>query len=139
MRLRAVIASAVTAAVSSVGLLAVTPATANAASVSDNLSCRSNANHSTSSGVTWEWGGPSSLLHVRWNTNAAFKADRITWSGLYAGTWVVKHTEGGSSDTLNDVAASGSALTLNVGNPPSKVRMSVFDQAWGNCSVTVDL
>lgn len=137
MRLRAVIASAVTAVVSA-GVLVATSTAAHAAIVPGRFFCWSNQNHYTSADFTIHTTGQ--LLDLRWKTVEAFHPDRITFSGYHRPTnsWTLLIAIGGSAESLNDVNPSGSRdLGPTEGSwSGDTIRMSVFDRAMGNCSVS---
>ncbi|TQS40832.1 hypothetical protein [Cryptosporangium phraense] len=119
-----------------VALLAVasTPAAAaDGVPVTVHVTCRSNDNHYTASDITYD-----STTHVvskvTWNTNAAFRADRITWAGWGTDGWVVVAQRGGDSDTHDDVDPSGTITTgIDQTTGLSFFRISVWDANWGDC------
>lgn len=135
MRLR-VLLSVVVSAVVSAGLLAGTPGAANAADDVKRISCRSNALHYTDSDL-FTRSDLKVLMKVSWHTHENFQPDRISWAAHNPdrGDWLVVVAVGASSGTPNDVPYKGTAdVTLAAG--ADAYRMSVFDSAFGNCSVT---
>lgn len=137
MRHRAVIASAVTAVVSAGVLVATPAAAATYPTTTKHVTCRSNANHYTASDVTYELVVAARVNRVTWNTSAPFRADRITWSGLRVDNneWQVINVIGGVSSTPDDVAPTGEDAQMGGTFWARRLKMTVFDANWGNCTV----
>lgn len=136
MRLRAVVASAVTAVVAAGVLVATPAAAATYPTVTKHVTCRSNDNHYTAADVTYERVATGQVKRVKWNTSAPFRPDRITWSGLTVqdSTWLLINVVGSTSSSLDDVMPSGEddQVTLFWAR---HFKMTVFDANWGNCTV----
>lgn len=137
MRLRALLTALTT--VVSAGVVTATPASAEP--VTDQvkrISCRSNANHYTDSDLFLRGDSESKvLMKVSWHTHANFKPDRISWSARHpdTGAFQVVVAVGASQDTLNDVPYKGNDIVIYAAGADA-YRMSVFDRAFGDCSVT---
>lgn len=137
MRLRVLLAT-LTTVVASAGIVATPASAAAAADQVKRISCRSNANHYTDSDLFLRTAsGDKVLIEVSWHTHANFRPDRIAWSARNpdTGAFTVVGAVGASQDTLNDVPYLGNTSILYA-RAADAYRMSVFDSAFGNCSVT---